>query len=118
MIRLKDKNEHKKQRSDQQNRRFQVNTEPKMSRVVNLAVVEGTGTLGPGPALALKVACLQYVFDLIFDLTFQGEQLSPDRRQQQTSILAPRVLAPQPGDTITLECVVTEHQAPPPYFTW
>jgi len=79
----------------------QVNTEPKMSRVVNLAVVEGTGTLGPGPALALK-----------------GEQLSPDRRQQQTSILAPRVLAPQPGDTITLECVVTEHQAPPPYFTW
>ena len=36
---------------------FQVNTEPKMSRVVNLAVVEGTGTLGPGPALALKVAC-------------------------------------------------------------
>ena len=26
-----------------------------MSRVVNLEVVEGSGTLGPGPALALKV---------------------------------------------------------------
>jgi hypothetical protein len=79
----------------------QVNTEPKMSRVVNLAVVESTGTLGPGPALALK-----------------GEQLVSERRRQQTSILAPRVLAPQPGDTITLECVVTEHQTQPPYFTW
>ena len=34
---------------------LQVNTEPKMSRVVNLEVVEGSGTLGPGPALALQV---------------------------------------------------------------
>ena len=51
----------------QQNRRFQVNTEPKMSRVVNLAVVEGTGTLGPGPALALKVACCNMFF-ISFDL--------------------------------------------------
>ena len=88
-----------------------------MSRVVNLAVVEGTGTLGPGPALALKVApakCSPFL--ILFNL--QGEQLGSDRRRQLTSILAPRVLAPQPGDTITLECVVTEHQAPPPYFTW
>ena len=37
-------------------RLFQVNTDPKMSRVVNLAVVEGSGTVGPGPALALQVA--------------------------------------------------------------
>ena len=68
----------------------------------------------PGPE-----GCLQCVvtFDLIlFD--FQGEQLSSERRRQKTSILAPRELAPQPGDTITLECVVTEHQTQPPYFTW
>jgi len=79
----------------------QVNTEPKMSRVVNLEVVEGSGTLGPGPALALK-----------------GEHLGSERRRQQTSILAPRVVTHQPGDTLNLDCVVTEHQVPPPYFTW
>ena len=53
----------------QQYRRFQVNTEPKMSRVVNLAVVESTGTLGPGPALALKVACNVLLLLISFDST-------------------------------------------------
>ena len=46
-----------------------MNTEPKMSRVVNLAVVEGTGTLGPGPALALKVACNVLLLLISFDST-------------------------------------------------
>lgn len=42
----------------------------------------------------------------------------PPTRRQRTSILAPAVLQPHPGDTVTLECVVTEHPTPPPYFTW
>ena len=89
-----------------------------MSRVVNLEVVEGSGTLGPGPALALKV-----VYDIIWALFYfiailKGEHLGSERRRQQTSILAPRVVTHQPGDTLNLDCVVTEHQVPPPYFTW
>jgi len=81
----------------------QANTEPKTSRVIHLLVVgEGERTMGPGPALAL-----------------QGEdkEIRLDD-EQKTTILAPSVLHPQPGDTVTLECVVTEHSSPPAYFTW
>jgi len=80
----------------------QANTEPKTSRMIHLTVVGvGEHNPGPGPALAL-----------------QGEEQTVNVRTQKTSILAPEVLHPEPGDTVTLECVVTEHAIAPLYFTW
>ena len=82
----------------------QVNTEPKQSRTVQLNVMAGSqlnaqGSKGPGPALAL-----------------QGD--SSKRRLQKTEILAPDTMRVEEGGTATLECVVTEHEVAPPYFTW
>lgn len=85
---------------DQGTYECQANTEPKLSRVVELSVVL-PGREGPGPPLAL-----------------QGEEAAGSQRPQRTSILSPSVLHPQPGDTVTLECVVTEHPVAPAYFTW
>ena len=54
---------------------------------------------GPGPALAL-----------------QGDPKMA--RLQKTEILAPDNMNVDVGGTATLECVVTEHEVAPPYFTW
>eukprot|EP00092_Neocalanus_flemingeri_P057222 GFUD01067950.1.p1 GENE.GFUD01067950.1~~GFUD01067950.1.p1 ORF type:complete len:333 (+),score=81.11 GFUD01067950.1:485-1483(+) len=82
----------------------QVNTEPKLSRVVQLNVMAGSQlsegkSKGPGPAMAL-----------------QGDSSLP--RLQKTEILAPDTMRVFEGGTATLECVVTEHEVAPPYFTW
>ena len=82
----------------------QVNTEPKQSRTVQLNVMAGSQlngqrSNGPGPALAL-----------------QGD--SSIARLQKTEILAPDTMRVEEGGTATLECVVTEHEVAPPYFTW
>jgi len=82
----------------------QVNTEPKQSRLVQLNVITGSNLInganaGPGPALAL--------------------QEDPKKaRLQKTEILAPDNMNVDVGGTATLECVVTEHEVAPPYFTW
>jgi hypothetical protein len=82
----------------------QVNTEPKQLRTVQLNVMAGSQlneqkSKGPGPALAL-----------------QGD--SSMARLQKTEILAPDTMRVEEGGTATLECVVTEHEVAPPYFTW
>ena len=81
----------------------QVNTEPKQSRTVQLNVLAGSqlndhGSKGPGPPLAL-----------------QGD--SSMVSLQKTEILAPDTMRVEEGGTATLECVVTEHEVAPPYFT-
>ena len=82
----------------------QVNTEPKQSRLVQLNVITSSNLndaakKGPGPALAL-----------------QGDPSVA--RLQKTEILAPDKMKVDVGGTATLECVVTEHEVAPPYFTW
>ena len=82
----------------------QVNTEPKLSRTVQLNVMSGSQLselerTGPGPALAL-----------------QGD--SSMVRLQKTEILSPDTMRVYEGGTATLECVVTEHEVAPAYFTW
>ena len=82
----------------------QANTEPKLSQKVQLNVMAGSQdqdgeSKGPGPALAL-----------------QGD--SNLGRLQRTEILAPDTMKVYEGGTATLECVVTEHDMAPPYFTW
>jgi len=82
----------------------QANTEPKLSRKVQLSVKAGSQgkageSKGPGPALAL-----------------QG--VSSMGRLQRTEILAPDTMRVFEGGTATLECVVTEHEVAPPNFTW
>jgi len=89
---------------DQGSYECQANTEPKLSRMVHLNVISGTELSGghqsvPGPALALQG-----------DLGLG--------RGQKTEILAPDIMKVYEGGTATLECVVTEHEVPPPYFTW
>jgi len=82
----------------------QLNTEPKMSTVVQLNVVVGSRSSDgrvAGAALAL-----------------QGEHGSQNLRKQKTEILAPDFMRIEEGGTATLECVVTEHEVAPPYFTW
>jgi len=75
----------------------QANTEPKQSRIVTLSIA--THGPSPGPALAL-----------------QGDYSV--QKQQRTEILAPDNMKVDEGGTATLECVVTEHEVAPPYFTW
>jgi hypothetical protein len=41
-----------------------------------------------------------------------------ERWEQRTEILAPPDLRLEEGASLTLECVVTEHDRPPDYFTW
>ena len=41
-----------------------------------------------------------------------------ERWEQRTEILAPPHLRVEEGASATLECVVTEHDRPPDYFTW
>jgi len=76
----------------------QVNTEPKQSRIVTLNI--DTHGPGPGPALAL-----------------QGD-IGLEEKQSRTEILAPDNMKVDEGGTATLECVVTEHEVAPAYFTW
>lgn len=76
----------------------QVNTEPKQSRIVTLNI--DTHGPGPGPALAL-----------------QGD-IGPEEKQRRTEILAPDHMKVDEGGTASLECVVTEHEVAPAYFTW
>jgi len=82
----------------------QVNTEPKVSRLVYLTVSEPdpvrVGRAGPQvPALALQA-----------DRTVE--------RRQRTEILASPVVRVEEGGSIVLECVVTEHDVPPKSFSW
>ena len=84
---------------DQGTYECQVNTEPKQSRLVRLGVVPGSSE-GPGPAMALQ------------DRDHGLQKL------QKTEILAPDIMKVDEGGTATLECVVTEHEVAPPYFTW
>jgi len=82
----------------------QLNTEPKMSSVVQLNVAlssRSSNARVEGAALAL-----------------QGEQSLEYLRKQKTEILAPDHMKIDEGGTATLECVVTEHDVAPPYFTW
>ena len=76
----------------------QANTEPKQSRIVTLNI----DTLGPGPGPALAL---------------QGD-IGLEEKQSRTEILAPDNMKVDEGGTATLECVVTEHDVAPAYFTW
>jgi len=78
----------------------QANTEPKLSRKVQLNVRAPDGdSKEPEPAMALQ----------------GGSRIG---RMQRTEILAPDTMRVYEGGTATLECVVTEHEVAPPYFTW
>ena len=39
-------------------------------------------------------------------------------RETSTEILSPDLVKMTEGGTVTLECVVTEHESPPPAFIW
>jgi len=79
----------------------QVNTDPKLSRLVHLTVTQARVGRDDGlPVLAL-----------------QSERASRVRTQK-TEILAPPQIKVYEGGSVTLECVVTEHDVPPEYFKW
>ena len=74
----------------------QLNTRPARSVLVNLMVRPGQHRLVPALALRAHTA----------------------NTRTRTEILAPDLVTDTEGGTVTLECVVTEHDNPPTRFTW
>ena len=89
------------ERSDEGQYQCQLNTRPPTSRLVNLLVL-------PAPLRPRH-------HNLLPALALRANTVSSHTR---TEILAPDHLTDTEGGTVTLECVVTEHQDPPTKFTW
>jgi len=81
----------------------QLNTQPTQSARVNLITVKDPLTWRNGdmvPALALQA-------------DISGKKIMP-----KTEILAPDIVKMTEGGTVTLECVVTQHDRPPENIIW
>ena len=82
----------------------QINTEPKQSRIVQLNVISDSKLIDEAAAGHIPALALQGDPNIV--------------SLQKTEILSPDKMNVDVGGTATLECVVTEHQVAPPYFTW
>ena len=80
--------------------RCQLNTRPTQSVLVTLVTREPSEDIVP--ALALQA----------------GLTKSREASRSRTEILAPDLVKMTEAGTVTLECVVTEHDSPPSQFVW
>ena len=80
--------------------RCQLNTRPTQSVLVTLVTREPSDDIVP--ALALQA----------------GLTKSREASRSRTEILAPDLVKMTEAGTVTLECVVTEHDSPPSQFVW
>ena len=80
--------------------RCQLNTRPTQSVLVTLVTREPSDDLVPALALRADLA------------------RSREVTRARTEILAPDLVKMTEAGTVTLECVVTEHDSPPSHFVW
>ena len=80
--------------------RCQLNTRPTQSVLVTLVTRESSDDLVPALALRADLA------------------KSREAARARTEILAPDLVKMTEAGTVTLECVVTEHDSPPSTFVW
>lgn len=80
--------------------RCQLNTRPTQSVLVTLVTRESSDDLVPALALRADLA------------------KSREVARARTEILAPDLVKMTETGTVTLECVVTEHDSPPSHFVW
>ena len=80
--------------------RCQLNTRPTQSVLVTLVTRESSDDLVPALALRADLA------------------KSREVARARTEILAPDLVKMTEAGTVTLECVVTEHNSPPSHFVW
>jgi len=96
----------------------QINTEPKISRVVHLVVTDEESLTQPVlPGQPMQVAGSTLALLDAPALAMQAERFA-QQRVQKTEILSPPEISIEEGGSVTMECVVTEHQVPPTSFTW
>jgi len=84
----------------------QLNTQPTQSARVNLITVKDPPRWRNGHAS-----------DMVPALALQAD-ISGEKTMAKTDILAPDMVKMTEGGTVTLECVVTEHDRPPENIIW